>query len=131
MIFSITPTGIGNKDMKYSGRLEREAFKRISRPPKDSRLPFHVDSFFAIRSIIGSQVACLEVFAPTGRPKYVNGIAPILQWRVSAIKCSHRSLVFNPIIELLWKFTCRPDESSNRISAFLMFINWAQSGAQN
>jgi len=52
-------------------------------------------------STIGSQVAILLEFAPTGRPKYLNGTLPLLQFKkLHAISMNSKS-TFTPIKELL------------------------------
>lgn len=45
LILLITPFGIGNRDMKYIGKLERDDFRRASLPPIERILPFHEASF--------------------------------------------------------------------------------------
>lgn len=129
-IFSITPFGTGKIDMKYRGRLDRDALMRVSRPPSDSNFPFHSASFFLILEMMGSQELILEVLPPIGRPKYVKGRVPILHRSLFAALLSHTSSVCNPTKELLWKLTCKPEARWNNTRTFLMLSRYSRLGGQ-
>lgn len=53
IIFSTMPIGIGNSDMKYRGRLDKDALTRVALPQSERRFPFQVANFLSILSMIG------------------------------------------------------------------------------
>lgn len=65
---------------------------------------------------LGDQGTWLEVY----RPCTTRAAAILIQ----------ESSTFTPIIELLWKLTCRPEASWKEIKAFLTFIRYSNFGGQ-
>lgn len=112
------------------GRLEMDAFMRVSLPVKDKRLPFQFANFFSIHFIIGSQEDNLATLAPIGRPKYLIGNHPTLRKRIFAVERSHTSSIWMPWRELLWKFTFRPEASWKRMRVFFMLRRYSMLGGQ-
>lgn len=52
---------------------ESTEFRRVTRPPKDNKLPFQVCNFLPILSTRGDQSETLNCFQCNGTPKYIIG----------------------------------------------------------
>jgi hypothetical protein len=61
---------------------------------------------------IGSQVEIFRGFAPTGSPRYLNGIEPLRQFRKFVAIERKSSDTLTPIMQLFEKFTFKPDAIS-------------------
>jgi hypothetical protein len=55
----------------------KTAFNNTTQPPKLTYLFPHAPSLLLITFNIGSHVANFRGLAPTGKPKYLNGIEPL------------------------------------------------------
>lgn len=72
----------------------------VTLPPRESRLPFQVASFFPNRSMIECRRLIQLVEPPIGRLRYVKGNEPMLHLIVLAASCIQESSMFMPIKEL-------------------------------
>jgi hypothetical protein len=81
-------------------------------PPKLICLFFQENNLLRIFSTIGSQVDILLGWAPTGRPRYVKGTTPHMQFRKLQADSINSLLTFTPIRQLFQNFTFKPEASS-------------------
>ena len=109
-----TLTGMGNRDRKYVGKLERVLLMRVTLPPLDKYKRFQPSSLLSIFSRIGFQIDLSLNLAPKGRPKYFIGREPYLHPRTA----KKRSICWTAptgTISDLPKLIFRPDTASNQI----------------
>ncbi|KAL4637692.1 hypothetical protein ACB092_03G094800 [Castanea dentata] len=68
-----TFAGIGRRERRYVGKLERVLFIRVSLPPLDRYNLFHPANLCSTSSKIGFHIVLSLKVAPKGRPKYFRG----------------------------------------------------------
>jgi hypothetical protein len=90
-------------------------FNKVIRPPRLMNLFAQPPNRLRIEAIKGSHVASLRVLAPTGRPKYLKGTPPILQFRKTEARRMKLSETLTPKMLLFQKFTLSPETISKSL----------------
>jgi hypothetical protein len=99
--------GIGKRDRKYVGRLERVLFIRVTLPPFDKYNRFQLANRLSILPTTSSQLDLVLKGAPNGRPRYFEGgektpqpkmpaSSSMLSTRPTGTKTDLSKLIFNP-----------------------------------
>jgi hypothetical protein len=79
-----TLAGIGKRDKKYVGRLERVLLIRVTLPPLDRYMRFQLADRLSIFPRAPSQIDLALKGAPNGRPRYFKGNKEISQPKILA-----------------------------------------------
>jgi hypothetical protein len=79
----VTPTGIGKRDRKYVGKLERELLIKVNLSPLDKHNLFYPANLASIFSIMLFHIWASLYLAPNGRPKNTSQLLhiPYLTYR--------------------------------------------------
>lgn len=88
-------------------------FNIVTHPTIDKFLFCQGECLRRIFKIIGFQVDLLQWLAPTGMPKNIKGIDPILQARKDDTSWRKSCFTLTPKILLLFRFTHNPEAISN------------------
>jgi hypothetical protein len=102
-----TLEGIGKRERKYVGRLERVLFIRVTLPPFDKYNRFQLTSRLSTLPTTSSQLDLVLKGAPNGRPRYFKGReetpqpkmparSSILSTRPTRTKTDLSKLIFKP-----------------------------------
>jgi hypothetical protein len=86
-------------------------------------------SLFLIESNIGAQVEESLGFAPTGRPKYLKGKVPILQFKKSEAIEIKSFETLTPIKQLFQKLTLKPEANSKPLRTALRAHKFSTEGS--
>ena len=87
-----TITSILYKDKKNRGRADNTELIRQSLLAIEMNLPFHLLNLFLTFSTISSQNLLLLWHPPTSKPRYLNGVFIIFQFKIAANYCTKRGL---------------------------------------
>jgi len=74
-------------------------------------LELHPDSLEFIRFKRGSQKVRRSASPPIGKPRYIKGIEPTLQFKTIDASANQELFTFTPTRRLFEKFTFSPDRS--------------------
>jgi hypothetical protein len=113
-------TGNFRYERKKTGREFKIEFIRTIWPPRLIYLLPQEPSLLFIESTIGFQVDDRRGLAPTGSPRYLNGILPNRQFKKSEAITRKSFVTLTPTRQLFQKLTFNPEAISNPLKMALI-----------